>query len=77
VYVNRLYIYGSNYFFLVAETKKSKTTFKDLEPIKATECNLLDAASQGAVSAAALVSKSPESSFLKGGLGANFAKCQW
>lgn len=39
----------------ISETKKSKTTFKDLEPIKATEYNLLDAASQGAGSAAGLV----------------------
>ena len=28
------------------ETKKTKTSAKDLEPIKATESNLLDAASQ-------------------------------
>ena len=42
-------------FPIFTETKKSKTTFKDLEPIKATEYNLLDAASQGAGSAAGLV----------------------
>jgi hypothetical protein len=47
---------------VLSETKKSKTTFKDLEPIKATESNLLDAASQGAGSAAALVIKLPSTS---------------
>lgn len=40
---------------LYPETKKSKTSAKDLEPIKSTEYNLLDAASQGAGSAVALV----------------------
>jgi hypothetical protein len=40
---------------LFLETKKSRTASKDLEPIKATESNLLDAASQGAGSATNLV----------------------